>query len=163
MERYTLTSVLNLILLTASLSLFVYIRWYFSTLSSNVRNRLQTNEIFISMFIGFLAFFVVSNKTIPAFNRYMFFLSLVAVFVGACVMYLKHLQSKQNLFPKSYVLFHNGKFYKGILMQHKLKEKDIMSTLKLQGVNDLIHVDTIVLEANGELTVTLKEEIKTAA
>ena len=93
----------------------------------------------------------------------MFFLSLVAVYVGACVMYLKHLQSKHNLFPKSYVLFHNGKFYKGILMQHKLTEKDILGTLKLQGVNDLVRVDTIILEANGELTVTLKEEIKTAA
>ncbi|HYG01022.1 MAG TPA: YetF domain-containing protein [Chryseosolibacter sp.] len=163
MERYTLTSVLNLILLTASLSLFVYIRWYFSTLSSNIRNRLQTNEIFISMFVGFFAFFVISNKSIPAFNRYMFFLSLVAMFVGACVMYLRHLQSKQNQFPKAYVLFHSGKFYKGILIQHKLTEKDILSTLKMQGVNDLVDVDTIVLEANGELTVTLKEEVKTAA
>lgn len=163
MERYTLTSVLNLILLTASLSLFVYIRWYFSTLSSNIRNRLQTNEIFVSLFVGFMAFFVISNKTIPSFYRYMFFLSLVTVFVGACYAFLRNLKSKQNAFPKSFVLFHNGKFYKGVINQNKLSEKDILSTLKLKGVNDLVEVDTIILEADGELTVVLKEKVKSAA
>lgn len=163
MERYTLTSILNLILLTASLSLFVYIRWYFSTLSSNVRNRLHTNEIFISMFVGFLAFFVISNKTIPTFNRYLFFIAVVAVFIGACMYHLRTILSKNNAFPRSLIVFHNGKFYKGVMTQNKLSEKDIMSTLKLKGITDLMEVDTIVLEPDGELTVTFKEKVKSAA
>ena len=163
MERYTLTSMLNLILLTASLSLFVYIKWYFSTLSSNIRNRIQTNEILISMVVGFVVYFVISNKSIETIVRCGFLFIAIATFIGGCVVQLKLLRARNNVYPKSLVIFHQGKFYKGVMTQNKLSEKDIMSTLKLKGVSDLMEVDTIIVEPDGELTVIFKEKIKSAA
>ena len=163
MERYTLTSMLNLILLTASLCLFVYIKWYFSTLSSNIRNRIQTNEILVSMVVGFVVYFVISNKSIVSIVRLGFLFISIAGFVGACILQLRLLKAKNNLYPKSLVIFHQGKFYKGVMTQNKLSEKDIMSTLKLKGVADLVDVDTIIVEPDGELTVIFKEKVKSAA
>lgn len=163
MERYTLTSILNLILLTASLSLFLYIKWYFSTLSSNIRNRIHTNEILISMVVGFLVYFVISNKSIVSVVRLGFFFVSIAGFVAGCMLQLKLLRSRHNIYPKSLVIFHQGKFFKGVMTQNKLSEKDIKSTLKLKGVSDLIDVDTIIVEPDGELTVIFKEKVKSAA
>jgi uncharacterized membrane protein YcaP (DUF421 family) len=163
MERYTLTSMLNLILLTASLCLFVYIKWYFSTLSSNIRNRIQTNEILVSMVVGFVVYFIISNKSVPSVVRFGFLFISIGAFIGGCILQLKLLRAKHNLYPKSLVIFHQGKFYKGVMTQNKLSEKDILSTLKLKGVGDLIDVDTIIVEPDGELTVIYKEKIKSAA
>jgi len=154
---------LNLILLTASLSLFVYIKWYFSTLSSNIRNRIQTNEILVSMVVGFVVYFVISNKSIVPMAQLGFLFISIAAFVGGCVVQLRMLKAKNNLYPKSLVIFHQGKFYKGVMTQNKLSEKDIMSTLKLKGVDDLVDVDTIIVEPDGELTVIFKEKVKSAA
>ncbi len=156
MERYTLTSMLNLILLTASLSLFVYIKWYFSTLSSNIRNRIQTNEILVSMVVGFVVYFVISNKSIIGIVQLVFLFITIAAFVGGCILQLRLLKAKNNLYPKSLVIFHQGKFYKGVMTQNKLSEKAIISTLKLKGVDDLVDVDTIIVEPDGELTVIFK-------
>jgi uncharacterized membrane protein YcaP (DUF421 family) len=163
MEKYTLTSILNLILLTGTISLFVFIKWHFSTLSSNVRNRLQTHEIILTMVMGFIVFFVVSSKAVPLLDRYVFFITITAIHIGTCLLMLKSITPKEKVFPKSYVIFQNGQFYKGIMTQSKLTERDIRETLKIKGVSDLNQVESIILETDGELTVIFKEKVKSAA
>ena len=76
---------------------------------------------------------------------------------------LKNLSQKEKHYPKSYIIFQNGQFYKGIMDQSKVTEKDIRETLKLKGVADLNSVESIILETNGELTVIFKENVKSAA
>jgi uncharacterized membrane protein YcaP (DUF421 family) len=95
--------------------------------------------------------------------RFGFLFTSVAAFIGGCVLQLRLLRAKNNVYPKSLVIFHQGKFYKGVMTQNKLSEKDILTTLKLKGVGDLIDVDTIIVEPDGELTVIFKEKIKSAA
>jgi uncharacterized membrane protein YcaP (DUF421 family) len=163
MEKYTFTSVMNLILLTATISLFVFIKWHFSTLSSNVRHRLQTHEIILTMVMGFIVFFVISSKAVPVLDRYVFFITITAIHIGTCHLMLKNLNQKEKHYPKSYIIFQNGQFYKGIMDQSKVTEKDIRETLKLKGVGDLNSVESIILETNGELTVIFKENVKSAA
>lgn len=163
MEQYTLTSVLNLVLLVATIGLFVFIKWHFSTLSSNVKNRLQNHEIILTMVIGFIVFFVISSKAVPIVDRVVFFITIVAIHAGTCYLMLKSNALKEKLFPKSYVVFQNGRFHKGIMLQHKISERDIRATLRIKGISDLNDVESIILEPDGELTVTFKEKVKTAA
>jgi uncharacterized membrane protein YcaP (DUF421 family) len=163
MELYTLTSILNLILLTATISLFVFIKWHFSTLSSNVKSRLQTHEIILTMVMGFIVFFVISSKVVPIVDRYVFFITITAIHIGTCLLMLKSSVTKEKVYSKSYLIFQNGQFFKGIILQHKLSVKDIRETLKIKGVSDLNDVESIILETDGELTVVYKEEIKSHA
>jgi uncharacterized membrane protein YcaP (DUF421 family) len=76
---------------------------------------------------------------------------------------LKQLKRKPLIYPKSYLVFHNGKFLKGAILQNKISEDDILQTLKLKGVDDLKEVDTIILEADGELSVIFKEKVNIPA
>ena len=163
MERYTLESISNLILLVGSIGLFIYIKWYFSTLSSNVKNRLQNHEIIFTMMIGCVVFFVISSKTVPIIDRYVFFITTVGIHAGTCYLLLKKIAPREKLYPKSYVIFQNGQFYKGIMTQNKLSEKDIVATLRIKGIADLNVIESIILEPDGELTVIYKEKVKSAA
>jgi uncharacterized membrane protein YcaP (DUF421 family) len=163
MEKYTLTSILNLILLTSTISLFVFVKWYFSTLSSNVRNRLQTHEIILTMVMGFIVFFVISSKAVPILDRYVFFITITAIHIGTWLLMLKSTTAKEKVYAKSYLIFQNGQFFKGIMSQSKLTERDVRETLKIKGVTDLNDVESIILETDGELTIIFKENVKTAA
>jgi uncharacterized membrane protein YcaP (DUF421 family) len=163
MEKYTLQSIFNLILLTSTIGLFVFIKWHFSTLSSNVKNRLQTHEIILTMVAGFIVFFVISSKSVPIIDRYVFFITIIAIHIGTCLLMLKAVPQKVKVFPKSYLIFQNGQFFKGIMIQHKLSESDVRATLKIKGVSDLRVVESIILEQDGELTVIFKENMKNAA
>jgi uncharacterized membrane protein YcaP (DUF421 family) len=163
MEKYTLNSIMNLILLTSTISLFVFIKWHFSTLSSNVKHRLQTHEIILTMVMGFVVFFVISSKAVPVLDRYVFFVTITAIHVGTCYLMLKSNKQKEKVYSKSYIIFQNGNFYKGIMDQSKVTERDIRETLKLKGIADLNTIESIILETTGELTVIFKEKVKTAA
>ena len=162
MENYTLSSMLNFILLVATIGLFVFIKWYFSTLSSNVKNRLQNHEIILTMAMGFIVFFVISSKTVPIIDRYVFFITITTIHIGTCHLMLKGVMQKDKIFPKSYIIFQNGKFFKGIMTQNKVSEKDIKETLRLKGIENLGEIESIILETDGELTVIFKEKVKTA-
>jgi uncharacterized membrane protein YcaP (DUF421 family) len=162
MENYTLTSILNLILLVATIGLFVFIKWFFSTLSSNIKNRLQNHEVILTMAMGFIVFFVISSKTVPIIDRYVFFVTITTIHIGTCYLMLKGIMQKEKIFPKSYLIFQNGRFFKGIMVQNRVTEKDIRETLKLKGIANLQEIESIILETNGELTVIYKENVKTA-
>jgi uncharacterized membrane protein YcaP (DUF421 family) len=163
MEKYTLQSIFNLVLLMATIGLFVFIKWHFSTLSANIKNRLQTHEIILTMVVGFIVFFVISSKAVPITDRYVFFITIVGIHVGTCVLMIKAALPKAKIFAKSYLIFQNGTFFKGIMVQHKLSESDVKATLKIKGVQDLRIVESIILEQDGELTVIFKENYKSAA
>ena len=60
--------------------------------------------------------------------------------------------------PKHFLIFHNGKFLKGAIVEVKLTEQQIMSTLTGKGVQDLAKIDTIILEKNGELSIIYKDK-----
>ncbi|MBT1702305.1 YetF domain-containing protein [Chryseosolibacter indicus] len=149
----------NLILLVAVVGLFVYIKWYSSTLSSNVRNRLQTHEIIVNILLGFIVFFVIYNKEVSLSYRYFFFILSVVMHIGSCYLMLMHINRKANVYSKSYLIFHNGKFLKGAILKNDLSEEDIIKSLRLKGVLNLREIDTIILEADGELTVIYKEKV----
>jgi uncharacterized membrane protein YcaP (DUF421 family) len=163
MEPHNVIMILDFVSLVAVVSLFIYIKWYFSTLSSNVRNRLRTHEIVLSIFMAMVVLYVISNRDMPLIDRAVFFIVTVAIHIGTCLVVLKQLKRKPLIYPKSYLVFHNGKFLKGAILQNKISEDDILQTLKLKGVDDLKEVDTIILEADGELSVIFKEKVNIPA
>ena len=161
MEAKTVHALLNIALLQAITFLFVYIKYYFSSKTSPKRT-LQESELAISVLLGFLVFFVLMNDHITLAVKYVFFILSVGVHVGSCLIIQKHEKTKPNIYPKAFLIFHNGSFLKGAIVQNKLKEKDILKQLSHRGVADLSEVDTIILEPNGELSVIFKKKVKTS-
>ena len=160
MEAKTIHALLNIALLQAIIFLFVYIRYFFSSLGKGVnKNKLQENEIVICIIAAFLVFFVIVNETTALEIKYLFFVLAVVVHAGSCLLINRH-HRRPMIYPKSFLLFHNGSFLKGAIDQNKLSEKEIMKSLNLMGVENLSDVDTIILEPDGELSVILKKKAK---
>jgi uncharacterized membrane protein YcaP (DUF421 family) len=118
---------------------------------------LQPHELAISVFIGLVVFFVVGNRHIPLQNKMIFLLCSVVLHYVMTTLEFKSGSGKRN-YPRSFMIFHNGKFLKGAILQHKLSEEDIQRLLRRKGVVDLKEVDTLILEQNGELLVIYKNK-----
>lgn len=158
----TLQSLLNIVQLILVTGLFVYIKYYFLTRSAVAGRKLQHHEIAIAIFMGFVVSFVVCNQGIPFSNKLLFFLASAGLHL--VMSWLEHkTYVSRPIYPKSFMVFHNGRFLKGAILQHKLSEKDILRLLTMKGVFDLAEVDTIILEKNGEISVIYKNKMKAQA
>jgi uncharacterized membrane protein YcaP (DUF421 family) len=160
MDTYEVESILNFVLLTAVTGLFIHVKYYFSTLSSNVHHRLQYRDIIYSIAMSLLLYIAISSKTVPLTSRYVIFILSVGAYVGTCVVMMNSVKWRKN-FSRSFLIFHQGKFLKHIIHQNKLSEKDIIASLKLKGINNLTDIDSIILETNGELSVYFKSKMST--
>jgi uncharacterized membrane protein YcaP (DUF421 family) len=158
MDTYEVESILNFVLLAGVTGLFLHIKYYFSTLSSNVHHRLQYRDIIYSIAMALLLYIVISNTTVPLASRYVIFILSVGAYVGTCIVIMNSVKWRKN-FSRSFLIFHEGKFIKHIIHQNKLSEKDIIATLKLKGITNLTDIDSIILEANGELSVHFKSKV----
>lgn len=158
MEAKTVHALLNIALLQAMIFLFIYIKYYFSVPAQGSKDRLEDHELAISIVFGFLVFFVIMNDQSSLTLKYVFFVLSVAIHIGSCLLILKHQNTKPLIYPKSYLIFHNGSFLKGAIVQNKLSEKDIIKSLSLKGVVDLKEVDTIILEPDGEFSIIYKKK-----
>lgn len=162
MKSHNINTVFNIILLISTVSLFFYIKWYFSTLSGNVKNRLSTNQILFTVAMGLVVSMVIASENVPLLNRCMFFLASVFIHAGTCYLMLNAFNQKERIFSKSYIIFQNGQFFKGVMLESKLSEKDILATLKIKGISDLSIIESVILEPDGELTIIYKEKVTTA-
>jgi uncharacterized membrane protein YcaP (DUF421 family) len=160
MDTYEIESILNFVLLAAVIGLFLQIKYYFSIKSINVHHRLQYRDIIYSIAMALLLYIAISNKTVPLVSRYVIFFLSLGAYVGTCVVMMNAVKWRKN-FSRSFLIFHQGKFIKHIIHQNKLSEKDIIATLKLKGINNLTDIDSIILEANGELSVHFKSNVGT--
>lgn len=160
MEAKTVHALLNIALLQAITFLFVYIKYYFSSKDNKAKFSLPENELAVSIIVGILVFFVIATDHTSLPVKYIFFMLALVIHVGACLIIQKHERTKPAIYPKSFLIFHNGSFLKGVILRNKLSEKEIMKSLNLKGVHDLAEVDTIILEPNGELSVIFKKKAK---
>jgi uncharacterized membrane protein YcaP (DUF421 family) len=161
MDTYEVESILNFVLLAGVTGLFLHIKYYFSTLSSNVHHRLQYRDIIYSIAMALLLYIAIANKTVPLASRYVIFILSVGAYVGTCVVIMNSVKWRKS-FSRSFLIFHQGKFIKHIIHQNKLSEKDIIASLKLKGITELNDIDSIILEANGELSVHFKSKVGSA-
>ena len=56
------------------------------------------------------------------------------------------------------LLIHNGKLYRDVMEQQRLTQHELDAALRRQGVSDITHVRTAMIENNGEITVQVISE-----
>lgn len=161
MNDYVLQTALNIVSLILVTGLFVYVKYYFATKIAIAGRKLQMHETAIAIFMGLVVSFIICNRGIPFSNKVLFFVASAGLHI--LMSWLEHkTYISKPIYPKSFMVFHNGKFLKGAILQNKLSEKDIMRLLTLKGIFDLTEIDTIILERNGELLVIYKNKMKSA-
>jgi uncharacterized membrane protein YcaP (DUF421 family) len=154
---------LNVIVGILIVLLFFYIKWYFSRLSNNVTNRIRQRDIIISLAGALIIADLVSLKSLALPTKCIILLAGIILHISQSVYQLHKIKKKHKFYLKEYLVYHRGKFLKGPILLNKLTEKNIIDTLKLMGITDLNTVDSIVLEADGELTIIYKEKAAKAA
>ena len=60
--------------------------------------------------------------------------------------------------PTPTVLFHGGRFIQPALRKERVREAEIVDAVKARGLPDLRRVDAVILAANGELNVLIKDD-----
>jgi len=58
--------------------------------------------------------------------------------------------------PSPTVLFHDGRFLQAALKKERVRQSEVEDTVKEKGLADMKMVDTVILAANGELSVLVK-------
>lgn len=58
--------------------------------------------------------------------------------------------------PSPSVLFHDGHFLEAALKKERVRQSEIEDTVKEKGLEDMTQVDTVILAANGEVSVLVK-------
>ncbi len=148
---------LTLALFMLVISLFVFVKYYLLNKALSTPRMLHAHELAISVFIGLVVFFVVGNRQIPFQSKVLFFLCAVLVHYFMTTLESKATGTSKR-YPRSFMIFHNGKFLKGAILENKLTEEDIQRLLHGKGVVNLNDVDTLILEQNGELVVIYKNK-----
>lgn len=60
--------------------------------------------------------------------------------------------------PKPTVLYHGGRFLEDAMKRERVRRSEIEDTVKEKGLADMAMVDTVILAANGELSVLVKPD-----
>jgi len=60
--------------------------------------------------------------------------------------------------PSPTVLFHDGRFLVDAMKKERVRQSEIEDTVKEKGLVDMSLVDTVILAANGELSVLVKPD-----
>ena len=58
--------------------------------------------------------------------------------------------------PSPCVLYHDGQFIEAALRNERVRRSEIEDTVKEKGLTDMTMVDTVILAANGELSVLVR-------
>lgn len=58
--------------------------------------------------------------------------------------------------PSPTVLFHDGRYLQAALKKERVRQSEIEDTVKEKGLEDMSQVDTVILAANGEISVLVK-------
>jgi uncharacterized membrane protein YcaP (DUF421 family) len=157
MQTHIIQPMLTLALFILVTSLFVYIKYYLLNRELTTPRMLLPHELAISVFLGLIVFYVVGNRSLSLEVKSIFLLAATALHYGMSVVEFSS-KGRRLMYPKSFMIFHNGKFLKGAIVQNKLTDEDIQRLLHGKGVVDLKEVDTLILEQNGELLVIYKNK-----
>jgi len=58
--------------------------------------------------------------------------------------------------PSPTVLYHDGRFLQDALRRERVRQSEVEDTVKEKGLLDMAMVDTVILAANGEVSVLVK-------
>jgi uncharacterized membrane protein YcaP (DUF421 family) len=148
---------LTFVLFILVTGVFVFIKYYLLNRELNTPRMLLPHELAVSVFLGLIVFYVIGNRNISFEVKSIFLLASTAIHYGMSVLEFSA-KGRRLMFPKSFMIFHNGKFLKGAILQNKLTDEDIQRLLHGKGIVDLKEVDTLILEQNGELIVIYKNK-----
>jgi len=123
---------------------------------------LQTSELVVTILLSELAAIPLQDNKIPMLNSVLAILLLVAFEVLGSVFIVKSSKFRQIFLGNSLIVIRDGRIDIPQLKRLRLSIEDLLESLRGKDIFDISEVQYAILETNGQISVMLKPEHKTA-
>ena len=118
---------------------------------------LDVGDLISTLLISELAAIPIDDSNIPLLNAL-----LPILFIVALEIIISSLKNKYSAFKKyaegvpSFIIF-KGRLFKETLKENRISINELLSEARVQGIFDIKEIDYCILEANGKISISKKQ------
>ncbi len=124
---------------------------------------LQPSELVITILLSEIAAIPIEDTDMPITYGILATVTLVLLEILTSFTAMKSINFRRIIYGRSAVIIQNGTIDQKMLKKLRITVPDLMEVLRNQEVFDLNEVAFAILETNGQMSVLLKPECKTAS
>lgn len=124
--------------------------------------KLSVFDVVISIMIAEIAVFVIEDGKKPLWQGLVPIIVLIIIQISVAYIALKSQWIRRVFDGKPSIIIKNGQLDRTEMGRQRYNLDDLMQQLREQGVDNMGDVHYAILEANGKLTVFLKEDSETS-
>ena len=128
-----------------------------SVASTPSTGELDVGDLISTLLISELAAIPIDDSNIPLLNAL-----LPILFIVALEIIISSLKNKYSAFKKyaegvpSFIIF-KGRLLKETLKENRISINELLSEARVQGIFDIKEIDYCILEANGKISISKKQ------
>lgn len=146
-----------LILLLRTLLIYGFLIVIMRFMGKRQLGELEITDLVTTLLISEIASLPLTEKNIPLHHALLPILTLATLEVGMSALLLKRPLCKRLLIPRPTILMSHGTPDRKAMKKARLSCEELLSQLRLKGVNDPEDVEYAVMEPNGQISVIQKE------
>lgn len=123
---------------------------------------LEITDLVTTLLISEIASLPLTEKNIPPHHALLPILVIAGLEVGMSSLLLKRPLFKRLLIPRPTILMSHGVPDRKAMKRARLSCEELLSQLRLKGVNDPEEVEFAVMEPNGQISVIQRQPIEEA-
>ena len=140
-------------------TIIIYLLLSFSMKIMGTRQlgELDVGDLISTLLISELAAIPIDDSNIPLLNAL-----LPILFIVALEIIISSLKNKYSAFKKyaegvpSFIIF-KGRLFKETLKENRISINELLSEARVQGIFDIKEIDYCILEANGKISISKKQ------
>lgn len=118
---------------------------------------LEVTDLVTTLLISEIASLPLTEENIPLHHALLPIITLAGLEVGMSALLLKRPIFKRLLIPRPTILMSHGVPDRKAMKKARLSCEELLSQLRLKGVNDPQNVEYAVMESNGQISVIQSE------
>lgn len=124
---------------------------------------LEITDLVTTLLISEIASLPLTEENIPLHHALLPIITIAGLEVGMSALLLKHPLFKRLLIPRPTILMSHGEPDRKAMKKARLSCEELLSQLRLKGVNDPEEVEFAVMEPNGQISVIQRQTSEAAA
>ncbi len=121
---------------------------------------LEVGELVSTVLMSEIAGLPISDPDIPLLNAIIPITFIFSSEVILSVIKNKSSRAKRTIEGEPSFIIYKGRLLQKRLYENRISINELLSELRLQGVEDIVQVNYAILEANGKLSVIKHENVK---
>lgn len=143
--------------------LYVFVTFAIRIMGKRQIADMQPNELVITLLISEIAAIPLQDTTQPVINGIVAIFVLIIIEITLSATTMKSIFLRKFLSGKSVIIINDGVIDQTAMKKVRLTIVDLIELLRQQNVFDISTVAYAILEVNGNLSILLKGEYRTAS